>query len=119
MEVARAVDISSWPALCRAARASAEVVLREKSQLMAIAEQKAQLAASQCEARIHLYQSRLSHSSANLSEGITRDLEFESAFKTSLVEAIRNPSLRVDSIGAVFLSPHNPFSELRQNELDV
>jgi ATP-dependent helicase HepA len=119
MEVAKAVDISSWPALCKAARASAEVVLREKSQLMAMAEQKAQLAASQCEARIHLYQSRLSHSSGNLSEGITRDLEFESAFNTSLVEAIRKPSLRVDSIGAVFLSPNNPFSELRQNELDV
>ena len=95
------------------------VVQRDPEDGDMTAKQKAQLAASRCESRIHLYQSRLSQLCGIGSSEVARDLEFESAFKTAIVEAIRNPSVRVDSIGAIFISPHNPFNELRQNEFDV
>ncbi len=49
---------------------------------------------------------------------LDKDLQFEKELLIAQVEAFMNPDLRVDSVGAIFLSNRMPFDEVEEREDD-
>ena len=69
--------------------------------------------------RIGQFECRLSRMDGDGVMTLHRELEFERAFSDAVQSAIGAPSVRVDSIGAVFLSQINPFgNETTRKEED-
>ena len=102
-------DITVWRGLCYSAREKAEFILREQTNMADVirgCKAKAMAAAID---RIGQFESRLSRMDGDGVMTLHRELEFERAFSDAVQSAIGAPSVRVDSIGAVFLSQINPF----------
>jgi ATP-dependent helicase HepA len=105
-------DMSLWRDRCFAARERSEQLLREQSQLPEWSEQcvvGATRLASQVQQQ---YRSRLAMADEDSKVSLESELAFERAFLDAQIESFRNPELRVDSVGAVFLSSQMPFVEL-------
>lgn len=117
-KVSAVCDITVWRGLCYAARERAEVILREQTRLRDVISDCAARATESARNRIEQYESRLSRSCGDGALTLHRELEFERAFSDALQLAIHNPSVRIDSIGAVFLSPSNPFENEASREDD-
>jgi hypothetical protein len=49
---------------------------------------------------------------------LEKDLQFEGELLLAQNEAFINPDLRIDSVGAIFLSNHMPFDEIEEREDD-
>ena len=104
-------DMSLWRDRCFAARERSERLLREKSKLPEWSEEcvvEAKRLASQVQQQ---YRSRLAMADGNSKAALESELAFEQEFLDAQVESFRSPELRVDSVGAVFLSNQMPFVE--------
>lgn len=102
--------LANWEDTCRAARKRAEALLTADVGLGRLTEEHAQ----RFERNAAMAAARLSSRLAHLKEGISREaeqrhLEFENRLAEALARGIRQPRLRPDSVGAVFLSGQNPF----------
>ena len=64
------------------------------------------------------YRSRLAKANGEVSTSLIADLAFEEAFRDAQIESFSNPELRVDSVGALFLSRQIPFTEQIEDEGD-
>lgn len=111
-------DITVWRGLCSAAREKAVVILREQSKMPDSIRDSLATARIHSTERIEQFESRLARMSGGGTITIHRELQFEHAFATAIQSAICHPSVRVDSMGAVFLSATNPFADepLREDE---
>lgn len=112
-------DMSLWKDRCFAARERSEKLLREQSRLPEWSEQcvkEAQRQASQIQQQ---YRSRLAMATGDSKSSLELELAFEVAFFEAQVEAFRNPEVRVDSVGAVFLSNQVPFTRTERNTEDA
>jgi hypothetical protein len=65
------------------------------------------------------YRSRLAMATGESESSLELELAFEVAFFEAQVEAFRNPEVRVDSVGAVFLSNQVPFTRTERNTEDA
>jgi ATP-dependent helicase HepA len=111
-------DMSLWRDRCFAARDRSERLLREQSKLPAWSEQcvaEAQRQASQIEQQ---YRSRLAMAVGESKSSLESELAFEGDFLGAQIEAFRNPEVRVDSVGAVFLSNQMPFNRIESDTED-
>jgi ATP-dependent helicase HepA len=104
-------DITVWRELCYAAREKAIVVLREQSKMPDAIRVSVAKAKAHATERIEQFESRLARINGDGAITIHRELKFEHAFATALQTAICHASVRVDSMGAVFLSATNPFGD--------
>ena len=111
-------DTTVWRGLCFAAREKAEVLLRQQSRMPQLIQESLEKAVANAALRIEQFESRLVRTSGEGAISLHRELEFEHAFSDSLQSAIRHPSIRCDSIGALFLSRHNPFADEGRAEED-
>lgn len=111
-------DITVWRGLCYEARKRAEEILREGSQLPDRIRSLSEKADAASGSRIQQFESRLARLDGDEAASLHHELEFERAFAGALREAIERPALRVDSIGAVFLSNQNPFADEIEREDD-
>jgi ATP-dependent helicase HepA len=102
-------DMSLWRDLCQAARRKSELILREQSKLPELTTKCIQAATELAQQVEQQYQSRLTIARGNVAESLQRELGFEREFLRAQIEALSHPELRVDSVGAVFLSKQNPF----------
>jgi ATP-dependent helicase HepA len=102
--------LSGWEGTCRAARKQAEALLSADVGLGKLTEEHA----ARLEQHAAMAAARLSSRLAHLQEATARDaeqrtLEFEDQLAAALARGIRQPRIRPDSVGAVFLSGQNPF----------
>lgn len=94
-------EITYWSELCGKARDAAEAALRTDSDLIVALAQAEQRAARVDHGRLGQLRARVR--SAIVSEG-EEELTFEEELAAALRSGIRAPRVRVDTIGAVFLS---------------
>ena len=57
------------------------------------------------------FSSRIAMANNELLRSLLREQDFERAFLEAQIKSFSQPALRVDSIGSVFLSSKNPFSD--------
>ena len=115
--VAEYMDISFWYDLCNEVVDKAESLLRDRELPTHIATAKTK-AISSTGLRVQQLESRRSVASPYLLPSIEGELAFEERFKDALIKSITQPTLRVDAIGAIFVSPHNPFMTTELEEDD-
>ncbi len=111
-------DLTVWRGLCYSARERAEELLREESKMPEVIRDCSAKVDAASALRIEQFESRLARTSGDGAVTLHRELEFERAFSVALKTAIERPSVRVDAMGAVFLSPHNPFANEALKEDD-
>jgi ATP-dependent helicase HepA len=110
-------DADYWTPLCRQARVVAEEALRTAHELHRVCERSAKICRKRSQARCQSLESRRAISSAKLSGLYSRDIEFEISLAAAMESGINQPSVRLDSLGAIFLSNQNPFSEMARSDI--
>ena len=102
-------DAKFWFDLCRRSRIAAERILRSTSELQTVCERAAATCDQQRIRRCDALESRRVVSIGTVSESLGAEIDFEHRLTQAMQVGIRQPIVRVDSIGAVFLSKNNPF----------
>lgn len=103
-------DADYWLSLCRQARTAAEDALRSAHELQNICERSAHACRQQARVRCESLESRRSLAPASAVDQLTCEIDFERSLAAAMERGIQNPSVRLDSVGAVFLSNQNPFA---------
>lgn len=105
------IDPGSWASLCRSARTRAEDILASQVELEMLTKKRAEKADDQN--RLHLAQleSRISQSGRKGGQRTRTRVEREKRLADALVEGILAPSIRLDAVGAVFISGEDLFRE--------
>ena len=117
-EATELYDMSLWRDRCVAARETSERLLREQSGLPKWSSECVEKAASQGNQIQQQFRSRLAMTTGEAKSSLEKDLQFEEALLEAQVDAFTNPDLRVDSVGAIFLSNRMPFNEIDEREDD-
>ena len=107
-----------WRDRCVAAREISERLLREQSRLPKWSSECVEKAARQGNQIQQQFRSRLAMTNGESKSSLEMDLHFEQELQQAQVEAFMNPDLRVDSVGAIFLSNRMPFNEIDEREDD-
>jgi hypothetical protein len=110
-------DMSMWRDRCFAALERSEKLLREQSRLPAWSEECVAEAERRANHIQQQYRSRIALAVGDARVSLESEFAFEQAFLAAQIESFRNPEVRVDSVGAVFLSNQMPFSGL-ENEIE-
>jgi ATP-dependent helicase HepA len=110
-------DSEYWSDLCYRARTASEQFLRAAHELQAVCERAAADCGRQSIRRRDTLESRRDQTSGTLSESLKAESEFECRLAQAMQVGIRQPTIRLDSIGAVFLSRNNPFGQLEAAEM--
>jgi ATP-dependent helicase HepA len=112
---ARYYDMSIWRDLCFAIRRKSEELLRTQIDLLSLCETCVSLARESSNRIDQQFRSRMSMANEELLDSLRREQQFEMAFLDTQILSFRSPVVRVDSIGSVFLSRENPFSDEDRN----
>ncbi len=116
--VAELYDMSFWRDRCAAARATSERLLRDESALPKWSEQCIQKATGLGQQIQQQLRSRLAITRGTAKSSLEHDLQFEIEMLEAQVESFKNPDVRVDSVGAIFVSSRMPFAESAEGEDD-
>ena len=100
---------AKWEDLCAKARKAAEVILRDHLQLKELTKTKADQAARFAAIRLAQQESRIAHLAPALRKEEKVQLKLDEALAEAVEEGIRKPAVRLDAIGAVFVSKKDPF----------
>ncbi len=96
-------ELENWPALCAEARKRAEVILHAREDLAERLARADRSAAEVEHGRLGQLRARARVEAASFGDPVA-DLQLEEALFAALRSGIRAPRIRVDSIGAVFMS---------------
>lgn len=116
--VAKLYDMSLWRDRCIAARQTSEQLLRKESGLPKWSSDCVEKAEKQGSHILQQFRSRLAMANGEAKSSLEKDLQFEKELLLAQVEAFMNPDLRVDSVGAIFLSNRMPFDKIEEREDD-
>lgn len=110
-KVAELYDMSLWRDRCAAARETSEQLLRRDSGLaksLLDCREKANRQGNQIQQQ---FRSRLAIAIGEDKSSLEKDLQFENELLQEQMKALTEPDMRVDSVGAIFLSKSMPFQE--------
>jgi ATP-dependent helicase HepA len=96
-------ELENWPALCAEARKRAEAILQARYDLTERLERADRRAAQVEHGRLGQLRARARVEASSAGDPVA-DLQLEEALSAALRSGIRSPRIRVDSIGAVFVS---------------
>lgn len=102
---------ASWRALCLAARTRSEELLLERTDLLELTRSCAERARRLANVRQEQMKSRLAQLKGPFAAADEQELERDNRLSAALEQGILRPSIRLDSLGAIFLSTTNPFAE--------
>lgn len=109
-------DADHWISLCRQARTVAEETLRTAHELQSVCERSAKICRDQARVRCQSLESRRALSSEQTAGQLSCEIEFEESLAAAMEVGIHHPGLRLDSLGAVFLSNQNPFTGMPESD---
>ena len=112
-EISDLYDDSSWSSTCWDVRKKAERQLVEDVELQELSNKYAERASKQAQESEERLKTRIEQTSGSLSDFESRQLELEQTMNDALEDGVRNPNIRLDSIGAEFLSTIDPFDEIK------
>ncbi|MDJ0772371.1 MAG: protein DpdE [Mastigocoleus sp. MO_167.B18] len=120
----RFIPAEEWQDFCRQARTSSEELLKQQPKFIELCQQRALLAENKLETRINQLRLRLmQHSEIEQisNSSLTEELDTETALSQAVVEGIRHPSIRLDSVGFIVVSGQPPlhFEEEERPETKV
>jgi ATP-dependent helicase HepA len=107
-DAAKLYDMTLWRDHCVAARKQSEKLLREQSGLPELSNNCISQATRHASQVQQQFRSRLAIANGE-NTSFELELQFESDLLKTQIEAFRNPDLRADSVGAVFVSNQAPF----------
>jgi len=108
------VSRDDWAGLCQNARSRSETLLRERSDFIEYCQSHAERTDRELSDRIQQLQLRLERQNAQNTE-LSREVEIENSLRQVLVDGIRDPKIRLDSIGFYIVSGRAP-SEITEEE---
>jgi ATP-dependent helicase HepA len=101
------VNRDDWAELCQNARSKSEALLRELPDFLEHCHTHAQQTDRELSARIQQLQLRLERQNAQNTE-LSREVEIENSLRQVLINGIRHPKIRLDSIGFYIVSGRAP-----------
>ena len=101
------VSRDDWAGLCQNARSRSEILLRERSDFIEYCQSHAERTDRELSDRIQQLQLRLERQNAQNTE-LSREVEIENSLRQVLVDGIRDPKIRLDSIGFYIVSGRAP-----------
>ena len=107
----RFVPPEQWQDFCRQARATSEELLKKQAQFVELCQQRALFAENKLETRVNQIRLRLKrHSETEKipNSSLTEELDIETALSQAVIEGIRHPSIRLDSVGFIVVSGQPP-----------
>jgi ATP-dependent helicase HepA len=96
------INAEKWPEMCHNARQKSEEILRQNGDFIQWCENHSNLADKKLET--HIYQLKLRGKNLENSE----ELKIETAIKTALIEGIKTPKIKADSVGFIIISGNKP-----------
>jgi ATP-dependent helicase HepA len=105
------VDASKWQDFCRQARSLSVELWRDLPDFIQLCEQRATSAKNQLDTRINQLKLRSQHLAETekiSNSGLTSEIESETALTSALIEGIRHPRLKLDSVGFIIVSGRRP-----------
>lgn len=109
--IERLVGADIWPILCREARNNSETLLRDRQSFRSTCQYFAAAAEREISRRIdqlRLRHDRQTRDGVGVNPSLARDLLREQSIAGTLVTGIRNPRLRLDSVGFIVVSGSVP-----------
>ncbi len=101
---------AKWKTLCEKARAAAETILRDHLQLKQLTKEKAGRAERLAAVRQAQQESRIAHLAPAERKEEKALLKLDESIAEAIIKGIRKPAVRLDAIGAVFVSKKDPFA---------
>ena len=107
----RFIPASEWQDFCRQARTNSEELLKKQPNFIELCKQRALLTENKLETRINQLRLRLMrHSELEKisNSSLTEELDTETALSQAVIEGIRHPNIRLDSVGFIVVSGQPP-----------
>ena len=117
--VSKFYDLSLWRDRCFAARERSEKILREQANLQEWSEKCVQQSEKSAILVQQQYHTRLALAVGDSRTSLENEKVFEKAFTDAQIMSFRNPEVRVDSVGAIFISNQMPFIDNEKNSEDL
>jgi ATP-dependent helicase HepA len=105
------IESSKWQGFCHQARRSSSELLLQQPGLIELCEKSATRAEQKLDKRMEQLRLRLQRFSKQAgisSAGLEQELNNEIALSQVMIEGIRNPSIRLDSVGFIIVSGRTP-----------
>lgn len=100
-----------WAGICQSVRDASERLLRERTAFQELCELRAAQARRDLETRVNRLRVRLGYESEHggtLRAAVDRDFRLEESLMSPLVEGIRHPRIKLDSVGLIVISGRQP-----------
>ena len=105
------VDESKWPDLCSQARETSEILLRDRTFFISLCEQRARIADQKLGNRLdqlRLRLNRMAESEQTSHSLLAKEVNIETALSQAILEGIRHPRIKLDSVGFIVVSGRPP-----------
>ncbi len=105
------VDESKWHDLCSQARETSEILLRDRTSFIELCQQRARIADQKLGNRLdqlRLRLNRLAESAQTSHSLLAQEVNIETALSQAMLEGIRYPRTKLDSVGFIVVSGRPP-----------
>lgn len=105
------VDESKWADLCSLARGTSERLLRDRTFFISLCEQRARIADQKLGNRLDQLRLRLNRRAESEQTShslLTQEFNRETALSQAILEGIRHPRIKLDSVGFIIVSGRPP-----------
>lgn len=105
------VDAGEWQDFCRRARSTSEDLLRKRPSFIDLCEQRAKIAEQKLGNRVDQLRLRLNRLSEveQMSDSVlAQEISTESALSQAILDGIRHPHIRLDSVGFIIIAGRPP-----------
>jgi ATP-dependent helicase HepA len=105
------IDASNWQEFCHQARRTSETLLGDRTSFIELCEQQAQIAEQKLGkrlAQLPLRLNRLAQSQQTSHSLLAQEVNTETALSQAILEGIRHPRIKLDSVGFIIVSGRVP-----------
>lgn len=105
------VDASNWQEFCHQARETSEILLRDRTFFISLCEQRARIADQKLGNRLdqlRLRLNRMAESAQTSHSLLAKEVNIETALSQAILEGIRHPRIKLDSVGFIVVSGRPP-----------
>ncbi|MBW4554687.1 MAG: DEAD/DEAH box helicase family protein [Trichormus sp. ATA11-4-KO1] len=100
------VDASKWPSFCQQARRTSLELLCDRPNFIALHQQCSKVAEQKLSKRVEQLRLRLNRQTWDRT--LAEELKIETALSAAILEGIRQPQIRLDSVGFIIVSGRSP-----------
>ncbi|MEG3957030.1 protein DpdE [Microcoleus sp. herbarium2] len=113
------IDASNWQEFCHQARRTSETLLGDRTSFIELCEQQAQIAEQKLGkrlAQLRLRLNRLAQSQQTSHSLLAQEVNTETALSQAILEGIRHPRIKLDSVGFIIVSGRVPVQFLEEGD---